>query len=111
MNTFIIYLAVAFDTMGICIRFAKENNTFTVFFDNDDWVADCINPDLLPLIKKYSFETLDEAEKKFCELCDTFHIEECKFTEAYNDLLEEMGISYYEETEAPIEIKGTVYPF
>lgn len=107
----IIFLAVAFDTMGIGIRFAKNGDTFSIFFDNEDWITECINPDLLPLIKEYTFDTIDEAERKFSELCDTFHVEEIRYTDDYNNLLEEMGITFYEETERPIEINGTVYPF
>lgn len=107
----ILSLASACDTMGICIRFIKENNIFSIFFDNEDWVADCLNPDLLPFIKKYTFENFDEAEKKFSELCDIFHVEEVRYTDNYNNILEEMGISFYEETEYPIEINGTVYPW
>ena len=107
----ITYLATACDTMGICIVLAKKGNLFSVFFDNEDWVAECLNPDLLPFINEYSFETLDEAETKFSELCDTFHIDEVRYTGDYNTLLEEMGIGFYEETERPIEITGTVYPW
>ena len=107
----ITYLATAFDTMGICIVLAKKGDTFSVFFDNEDWVAECLNPDLLPFINEYPFGTLDEAEAKFSELCDTFHIDEVRCTENYNKLLEEMGIGFYEETERPTEITGTVYPW
>lgn len=83
-----IYLISAWDSYGLGFDLKTDGNTFKIIFTVDDELKECLNPDLLPLIKEYSFETFLEAYDKFHELEEALNMEFKRYYEECEEYFE-----------------------
>ena len=95
MANIIITLISAWDTIFTSISFTTDGIKFFITPEISDEFGETvpheklkgyINPDLIHLFKTYTFETFDEADEKFDELCETLGMEHCHYHKGYADL-------------------------